>query len=112
MLGTITAPAFAYTSKNNIEKTTMSCCKKQKVSTVQKKSCCSKKSKSEDKGCGGCCKHKSCQCISSCISIVFNQTNELIQNENLVFLPHQIFSELNINLSKGFYSIWTPPDIC
>ena len=105
MLGSITAPCFAYSSNMVEQKSTMTCCKK----TQEKKFCCCKNKKTS-KGCDEKSK-KSCECSIACQYVITINSNSL-NTAPLIFKEvKQLFSDISFHLSKGFYTIWTPPDI-
>ena len=79
-----------------------------------KKDCCKKsKHNSEDKdgGCAGKCGDKSCHCPAFNYSLILPVYFE-VGNPTFDFLDEkQNFYYLEIYLSSGFYSIWSPPNI-
>lgn len=95
------------------------CCSNKVADVAKEKPCCNKiNKKSTDsatcKGkcggsCGGKCGNKSCKC--SVINLVAAYFKESATNFNKISLRQQVFPPIESDLSSGFYSIWTPPNI-
>lgn len=110
MLGLTLMPNQTFACGSNAKK---SCCKKEYSEKSADKDCCKKeKQNSNDKGdCSGKCGDKSCNCSISNFSLVlpFFQDDK---NNNFNFSSEkQMPSYLEADISSGFYSIWTPPNI-
>ena len=90
-----------------------SCCKKEIEDKSEAKKC-SKKETHENgcnENCGGKCGDKSCNCLVLQVSFTIPVLEEL-SITNFELIPQkQKFPNLAINLTDGFYSIWTPPNI-
>jgi hypothetical protein len=101
------------------EKTTKTeakdCCdsKKQSQQKATEKGCCdSSEHDKKDDGCGGKCKHPSCNCIAPVLNIVLTSFLELKAHNNFDFSNEkQRFTFEESTTSSGFYYIWTPPNI-
>lgn len=91
------------------------CCDSKKESQQQttEKGCCdSDKSAKDDDGCGGKCKHPSCNCIAPVLNILLISFSELNLNNNFDFSNEKkTFTFEESTTSSGFYYIWTPPNI-
>src|SRR3546814_9072359 len=72
----ISGISYACQSKQDIAQT--SCSKKEKVCDEESKSCCANHlSKNDTKDCDGSCRHGSCHCPTSTISIVLPYNQEI-----------------------------------
>jgi len=110
VLGFALIPRISHACSSSSEK---SCCKKENSEKSIAQGCC-KKEKQHSNGndnCGGTCGDKSCHCLAFHFSIMISIFQEGANNSVDFLHEKQIFSHLEINLSSGFYSIWTPPNI-
>lgn len=108
----ISMPIFSFANISKTETSTMSCCSKKGKTLAKKMSCCNnKKSTANEDGCGGNCKHKSGECPASCFIIAFNAGISPFTKTFIIASKAKIIITETLFLSKGFYSIWLPPDI-
>ena len=78
----------------------------------QTKNCCQKEnSNSDKKQCGGKCKNPSCQTSSPNYTFLIPINFEIKAVVSGFTLQKNAFSLLICTISKGFYFIWTPPNI-
>ena len=74
--------------------------------------CCHNKNKSKNgNGCNGKCKHNSCNCTTSVLSLILPSFSELTINHFDFSNQKKNFTFEEFNTSSGFYYIWTPPNI-
>lgn len=125
ILGFVLIPRLNYACGSNSEK----CCQVSTLSTnclkqsshksdkkdLEKLFCCKKNNHhskdSQNHGCGGNCNHSSCHCTPSNISFIVPFLLS-IKNTNInLLVEKQKISHIEIYLTSGFYSIWTPPNI-
>ena len=114
----IPSVSFACGSSCGGEKTTKiktkgCCASKNDVQhqSVNKGCCDSSKSSKQDKGCGGKCKHNSCHCTAPVLSLILPSFSELTINHFDFSNKKKSFTFEKLNISSGFYYIWTPPNI-
>ncbi len=96
-----------------VVKTEKSCCKKDKANQSEKKGCCKKSEAESGKttDCSGKCGEKNCLPPTFHLSVL---TAIYQENDYKLFsstAQKQKFSSIKTDLSSGFYSIWTPPNI-
>ena len=115
MLGVALIPSdtFACGSKSG-----KSCCKTENVESHSTKksaakACCSKGKKGikDNESCGGKCGDKSCQCPVFNYSPLVPSFHSLEIKNHFFPTDKQNLTYLETNISSGFYSIWTPPNI-
>src|SRR3546814_15434180 len=100
----ISGISYACQSKQDIAQT--SCSKKEKVCDEESKSCCANHlSKNDTKDCDGSCRHGSCHCPTSTISIVLPYNQEITHE---IFRAKTTYYLTGFALSEGFHSIWLP----
>ena len=89
-------------------------CDKEMSNTYKSsKECCAKKknqTERESNNCGGKCGNKSCQCVNLHFSTLTKPMPEL---KNIIFfsLEKLNYTHLDSYFSKGFHTIWCPPNI-
>lgn len=97
-----------------VVKTEKSCCKKDKVNQSEEKGCCEKSeihSSNDNTDCSGKCGEKSCLPSTfhfSVLTAIYQENDYKLFNSTA---QKQKFSSIKTDLSSGFYSIWTPPNI-
>ena len=95
-----------------VVKTEKSCCKKEKTDASEKDCCKKSDAHSKDKAdCSGKCGEKSCLPSNfhfSVLTTIYQENNFELFNSSA---QKQKFSCIKTDLSSGFYSIWTPPNI-
>ena len=98
-----------------VVKTEKSCCKKkEKSNSLDEKDCCKKSEahlSNENTDCSGKCGEKSCLPSTfhfSVLTAVYQENDYKLFNSSA---QKQKFSSIKADLSSGFYSIWTPPNI-
>lgn len=110
-LSLFTMPHVALANSSKTETCKMSCCSKKGKKGIKEMSCCNNKKSSTKNDFGGPCKHKSCECPASGFIATFNPNfSAFTKSVTIASEAKKIIPE-TISLSKGFYSIWTPPDI-
>lgn len=111
ILGFFLTPSMTFACGSKTEK---SCCEKKISKKSDTKDCCKKnKQEPNDKDdCGGKCGSKSCHCPAFHFSIITSFSQENSNNTFSLSEEKQKISYLETYLSSGFYSIWTPPNIC
>ena len=87
-----------------------SCCKKEQAAVS--KSCCKKEITSKkNSGCNKKCKHPSCRCTISIFNLTLPNSPEIPINHFDFSAIQPKFFFVGANLSSGFYTIWSPPNI-
>ena len=104
-------PSVAAACSVTMEK---SCCKKEKSNSLDERECCKKSeahSSNKNADCNGKCGEKSCLPSTfhfSVLTAVYQENDYKLFNSSA---QKQKFSSIKADLSSGFYSIWTPPNI-
>ena len=94
-------------------KADISCCKKKNQKNADTKEQCknNKQHSNNNDDCGGKCGDKSCHCPVVNMSFTLPVIFEISKNNLNFSIKNLKFYHINFNLSSGFYSIWTPPNI-
>lgn len=110
VLGLAFSPASSYAWGSASGK---SCCKKEVASKTKVKKCCKKASHETGckENCGGKCGDKACNCVVLQTTFTIPILDVLAYSNLELLHQKQKFPNLAINLTDGYYSIWTPPNI-
>ena len=104
LLGFFLMPAMSFACGSS------ACCDKEQSSV--KASCCKKETTSKkENGCNKKCKHPSCRCSISIFNLILPNFSEIQINHFDFSDDQQKFHFVESNLSSGFYTIWSPPNI-
>ena len=96
------------------QKAINNCCKKQSTNKLLNKKCCAKykSQSSKDKNdCNGNCGSKTCHCPTYNFNLSLPQYLEIGSTSLKFFTKKVKFTYVDIHLSAGFYTIWSPPNI-
>lgn len=107
MLAVVFAPVNSYACKrHNKSQSVAACCK---AKSNSKTKCAHKAEK--NKKCKSACNHSGCNCAAAqSVSILFPM--EIISTKAPEFSFKKLYFLSNQNnISKGYYSIWLPPNI-
>lgn len=112
LIGFFINPGKIYACGSNSKKTEKSCCKKHFSVKDSTKLCCKKNIKdSRDEDCEGTCKILNCKCTS----FQYTFYSPFLVELNSEFLFEEIKKAksfyCDIELSSGYFSVWTPPKI-
>ncbi len=89
-----------------------SSCKTEMKSGACKMKCCQKKSKDKSsKGCDGKCNKSTCQVQTVSFGAILPNSTDFKINNELASTSKQVFYNKETNISKGFFFIWSPPNI-
>jgi hypothetical protein len=112
-LGSFLFPNLSYAHAGiSARKMHTSCSKKQEKPTAMK-DCCHTKSnkKTKHSDCDSKCKHTSCRCCASCLTVSLALVCDLKVINQPIAVEKQQIGYKESNYAFGFISIWQPPKI-
>ncbi len=101
-------PVNSYACKMHTQREAVAACCKNKDNSKAK---CAHKKADKNKKCKSACNHSGCNCaVSQSVNILFPL--EIVSTKAPEFtLKNYFFLTNQNNISKGYYSIWLPPNI-